>query len=679
MKLCPTCQTKYPDDANFCPQEACATPDGPQRLQLLPDDSKPRFNPTTRVGGARTGEVWRARDNDSGAEVAYKIVAAEVLPTAAAQSRAEREFKQLMRVQSPRIATIIECGKAPDDRLFVAMELCEGPNLEQMLRGGPLSFDKARSIVGQVGQALLEAQKAGIVHRDVSPKNVIVTAGGEVKVINFPIATPVTEKVSGVPAYVSPEQAQGKPVDQRSNTYSLACIFYHLLTGEPPFQAANPQALLELHVSSPPLPPSQRRPEANLSPDIDRVILKALDKNSSRRHLTLRLFLTEVEALSAPGAAPAPAAASGNREVGFAKTMLFAGGQAEVASLVAKAIAARTGGGGHPTPAAGSPATAAAAAPVAAQPVPATMPLSVPANQPSAAVASTILAGGSNGQEAAAASSAHLARLTPPPVTPYPPSAPAASPSQTAVAATADASAAPAAAKAPSDDGKSGVKPAFRETLWFKRGDVDQMVAEAKAKMAGKGPEGEVPEDVRPLEDRYVDDGTVTTEDRKKFSLRAGGTATAVPSSGAKLPGAGMSDQEVIEEIAGPRRTMILVVAAVVVAAVIVVVLMMLRNKAPEAAAPAPKPAATAVAPTPAPTPPPPAPAPTPPPAAAAPAEPTPAAAPAAAAAAAAKAPEPAVAEPAAPAVAKRSRDDGDSAAASDTPRKKRKKKKSQQ
>src|SRR6185436_19158799 len=168
------------------------------------------------------------------------------------------------------------------------------------------------------------------------------------------------------------------PVDQRSNTYSLACIFYHLLTGEPPFQAANPQGLLELHVSSPPLPPSQRRPEANLSPDIDRVILKALDKNSSRRHLTLRLFLTEVEALNAPGVAAAPAAQSGAREVGFAKTMLFAGGQAEVASLVAKAIAARTGGG-HPTPGGGSPATAPAAAAAAA---PVHVPMTMQANAP---------------------------------------------------------------------------------------------------------------------------------------------------------------------------------------------------------------------------------------------------------------------------------------------------------
>ena len=158
--------------------------------------------------------------------------------------------------------------------------------------------------MAQIGQALLEAQKAGIVHRDVSPKNILIgRRPGDVKVINFPLAKPMNDKASGVAAYLSPEQVQGKPVDQRSNTYSLAAVFYHLITGEPPFQGT-PETVLELHVSSPPLAPSQRRPEAALSPEVDRVVLKALDKSSSRRHLTLRLFLSEVDALVAPEGAP---------------------------------------------------------------------------------------------------------------------------------------------------------------------------------------------------------------------------------------------------------------------------------------------------------------------------------------------------------------------------------------
>ena len=84
------------------------------------------------------------------------------------------------------------------------------------------------------------------------------------KVINFPLAKPINDKAAGVAAYLSPEQVQGKPVDQRSNTYSLAALLYHLLTGEPPFQGT-PETVLELHLSSPPLAPSQRRPEAGLT------------------------------------------------------------------------------------------------------------------------------------------------------------------------------------------------------------------------------------------------------------------------------------------------------------------------------------------------------------------------------------------------------------------------------
>ncbi len=567
MKICPNCQTKYPDDANFCPQEGCATPEGPQPLQAA--EGGARFSPLAKIGGESTGEVWRARDNETGAEVAYKVVNAAALAAPAAVARAEREFKQLMRVQSPKVAAIIDCGRTAQDQLYVAMELCEGESLERMLKRGPVGFDKARAIVAQIGQALLEAQKAGIVHRDVAPKNVLVTAAGDVKVINFPIAKPLSDKVSGDPAYVSPEQALGKPVDQRSNTYSLACILCGLLTGEPPFQGATAQAVLDLHVSSPPLPPSQRRPEANLTPEVDRVVLKALDKSSSRRHLTLRLFLSEVESLALPGA-PGAATGSAKGEVGFAKTMLFAGGQSEVANLVAKAVAARTG----TASAMPAPETVIAAPLAASQPTATTAP--PPAEEPVPIAASA--AAGSISYHPTVVPSSAASRLTPPPVTPVAADGLGA---QMTVAASA-----PAASAKPADKSKTGSKAAFRETLWFKKGDVDQMVAEAKAKLASQGrptAEAELPEDARPLEDRYVDDGSVTVEDRKKFSLRTGGTATALPVAKGAMPGRSMSEKDLMGEIGGSRRVMIIVIAAVVVAALVVVVVMMTKGKGPPA------------------------------------------------------------------------------------------------
>ncbi len=595
MKTCPNCKSKYPEDANFCPLETCATADGPQRLESVPDAPEPRFKPIERIGGGNTGEVWRARDGQTGAEVALKLVNSAALGPPAAQTRAEREFKQLMRVSSPRVATIIDCGRLPDQRLFVAMELFRGESLASVLRSGPVDLETAKAMVGQIGQALLEAQKAGLVHRDVSPKNVLVGPSGDVKVINFPLAKPATDKVAGDPAYLSSEQAQGKPADQRSNTYSLAAILYHLLTGEPPFQAATPQAVLDMHVSSPLLPPSQRRPNAGISVEVDRLVLKAMDKSSSRRHLTLRLFLTELEGVkaAAPGTSDGGSARPAGGDVGLAKTMLFAGNQSDIARMVAEATAAKATASA--APARSETAAAALGANVGAKP--STKAPTASDDEPTISVMDTV----------AVESMAPAVPVQPAPAAPSKPvvAAPAAAarPAAQPAAARAAAPAKPAPAaqqQAAAGLGGGVIKPAeagkapppkpgaaFRETLWFKKGDVDQMVADAKAKQAASGKpaaEEELPtDDARPLEDRYVDDGSVTTEDRKKFSLRTGRTSTAVPAVGSSIPGEQMDERELVQEIGRGRRTAILVVAAVVIVALFVVVVMMMKGKANKA------------------------------------------------------------------------------------------------
>jgi hypothetical protein len=617
MKTCPICKSKYPEDANFCPLETCATADGPQRLEAVPDAPEMRFKPIERIGGGSTGEVWRARDGQTGAEVALKLVNPAVMGSAATQSRVEREFKQLMRVSSPRVATIIDCGKLHDERLFVAMELFPGESLANVLRAGPVDLDTAKAMIAQVGQALLEAQKAGLVHRDVSPGNVLVGPNGDVKVINFPLAPPVTDRVAGDPAYVSPEQAQGKPADQRSNIYSLAAMLYHLLAGETPFQAAAPQAMLDMHVSSPVLAPSQRRPDAGISAETDRLIGKAMDKSSSRRHLTLRLFLTELEGVkaAAPGASASGAAKPAGGDVGLAKTMLFAGNQTDVARMVAEAKAAKAGASA--APASSQPAAPAPVEPVVAKPAPRAPPVAFV--EPTISVMDTMAAEpAAPVRPAPAAPSRPVVVAAPPaavrPATPAPKPAPAAQ-----QAPVAQRSATPVVGGGVVKPAEAGKAPppkagaAFRETLWFKKGDVDQMVADAKAKQAAAGKpaaEAELPtDDVRPLEDRYVDDGSVTTEDRKKFSLRTGGTSTALPAAAVAIPGEKMNERDLVEEIGRGRRTAILLVAAVVIVALIVVVAMMMKGKAsnkahavsPAAAAVSiPLPAAVPAAPTPA-------------------------------------------------------------------------------
>ena len=132
-------------------------------------------------------------------------------------------------------------------------------------------------------------------HHDLAAKNVLVSPADDVKVINFVAPVPVTETVFGVPEYLSPEQAEGKLVDQRSNTYSLGGILMLMLTGRPPIEADSPAAALDQVLKGTISPPSGR--VAGLNPEIDRVILKAMDRSPNRRPLTLRQFLTEVAGL----------------------------------------------------------------------------------------------------------------------------------------------------------------------------------------------------------------------------------------------------------------------------------------------------------------------------------------------------------------------------------------------
>ena len=644
MKLCPTCKNKYSDDANFCPREECAGPGGPQRL--VAEEPPARFIPVSRIGGGPSGEVWQASDAQSGAAVAYKIVAAESLPTVTGLERAQRELRQLQRSTNAHIVKVVEFGKTAEGRLFVASELASGEALDQVVaRTGPFSLDRAKRIAAQIGEALLDAQKVGVVHRDLAAKNVLVSADDEVRIINFAIPRPLTENVFGVAEYMSPEQSEGKLIDQRSNTYSLGALLYLMLTGHPPHTGESPREIIDAIQKGEITPPSIKLGSAGggLTTEVDRILLKALERNSSRRPLTMRQFLTDVSGLIVTEQPATAASASGGRDAAFARTMMFAGGASEVKKLVAQAVAARqaAGSGGHseaaapaapeapraastvtpspsaagprpsiatPPPPAGTPAPV--APPGLAADVPPSAATSLPAHRPShgAAVAATMMAlptapasipaegaaathGSSN-----AADSGPMARnqVTPPPRT-------------------------SAATPPPGTGGGSGASVPdanFRETLWFKKGDVDQMVADARAKVtamatahAAKKEAEPPPEDAKPLEDRYLDDGTVTTDDRKKFSLRSGGTSTSLPVRAGSIPGERMTEEEMIDEIGGGKRLIIIGIVAAVVVALIAVVAVSFKSKGKDKVMPN---AAAAAVPH-APEPPPPPPIPTPP------------------------------------------------------------------
>ena len=343
MKVCPKCQNKYPDDANFCPREECASDQGPSRLEPIVEAAPARFVPVSRIGGGPSGEVWQANDAQSGGAVAYKLVAPAVLPSASSQERMQRELRQLQRVANPRVPKIVDFGQSPDGRFFIATELVGGEPLDQVVaQHGALPLDRAKRVIAQVGEALLEAQKVGIVHRDLAAKNVLVSGDDTVRVINFTVPRPLNDTVFGVPEFMSPEQAEGKLIDQRSNTYSLGSLLYFALTGQAPASGATPEAVLQAVQKGDITPPSILH-GAGLTAEVDRVVMKALEKSSTRRPLTMRQFLADVAALVVTDEQRLSPPAAG-KEPAFARTMMFAGGASEVQKLVAQALAARAAG-----------------------------------------------------------------------------------------------------------------------------------------------------------------------------------------------------------------------------------------------------------------------------------------------------------------------------------------------
>jgi hypothetical protein len=524
-----------------------------------------------------------------------------------------------------------------------------------------MPLERAKRIVAQIGEALLDGQKVGLVHRELNAKNILLQGDDSPKVLNFTLPRAPAEHPLGIAEFMSPEQAEGKLVDQRSNTYSLGAILYFLLTGSPPVAGATVPEVIEAIAKAEVAPPSIRR-GGGLTAEVDRVVLKALDKSSSRRPLTLRQFLGEVAGLVVtdeehlltsaalarkhePGSGPTKESSGPTpTDSGFTRTVMFAGGSAEIQKLVAEAVAARD-------------------APPVAAPAGDAVPSVSAARQESAPASAAVRASASNGRgerSGSTASGSASGSLTSGSTRTKGASAsdpksavsavsagplattaaagptlgesgalitPATSPRSADVLATSPPAAgeiqgAPTPNPVPASQIPAGapVRPAgeaaapggnFRETLWFKKGDVDQMVADARAKMAEKAEKAEkagkaealaasaplevaVPladaaashatalatptsdsgpaasAEVKPLEDRYLDDGTVTVDDRKKFSLRSGPNTAGHPVRGAAvIPGERMSETEVLDEIGGGRRLLVigLVVVVVLVAA----------------------------------------------------------------------------------------------------------------
>jgi serine/threonine-protein kinase len=217
------------------------------------------------IGQGGMGVVYRARDNELGREVAIKVLPEEFSTDSERLSRFEREARLLATLNHPHIATIHELGHF-EELHFLVMELVEGEDLSQRIRRGALPVPEALSLMKQVAEALAVAHEKGIVHRDLKPANIKVTSEGNAKVLDFGLARTVANSfpsdavqsptitregrergmILGTAAYMSPEQAEGRTVDRRTDIWSFGCVFYEALTGRRAFAARTVSDTIQL-------------------------------------------------------------------------------------------------------------------------------------------------------------------------------------------------------------------------------------------------------------------------------------------------------------------------------------------------------------------------------------------------------------------------------------------------
>lgn len=270
-----------------------------------------RYEVGELIGRGGMASVYRGRDLTLGREVAIKILESDLAADATFRTRFRLEAQAASRMSHPTIVRVYDAGEDVETDAdgttravpYIVMELVSGRTLKEIIAAGPVSIDDAIHYTDGILEALEYSHRAGVVHRDIKPGNVMVTSAGQVKVMDFGIARAVsdssstvaeTTQILGTAAYFSPEQAKGEPVDSRADVYSAGVVLYELLTGRPPFRGESPVAVAYQHVSETPVAPSEIVDTVPRS--LDAVVLRALAKDPYQRYQDAGSFRAALDA-----------------------------------------------------------------------------------------------------------------------------------------------------------------------------------------------------------------------------------------------------------------------------------------------------------------------------------------------------------------------------------------------
>jgi serine/threonine protein kinase len=268
------------------------------------------------LGAGGMGVVYRARDERLERDVAIKVLPPRLLTDEPARRRFRKEALALARLSHPNIAAVYDVGEH-DGVDYLVMECVPGQSLAKKLKSGPLPAKEALSLGIQVASALEEAHEQGVVHRDLKPSNIMVTPKGHAKVLDFGLAkllAPVdagdvtlsfaeTRGPVGTPHYMSPEQAEGKVVDGRSDLWSFGVVLYESLVGKAPFDGESALAILRAVTQETPKPLRDIRPDA--PEEAESIVSHALEKDMSKRYQSASEMSRDLSAVLAKLSAPA--------------------------------------------------------------------------------------------------------------------------------------------------------------------------------------------------------------------------------------------------------------------------------------------------------------------------------------------------------------------------------------